>query len=176
MLEERDYQRTRLYRSEWEILDDFDILSLLDCWTFCADVLTHHEVRQAFPKTTARLWRDDWLPGPSNPAEYRPTGRLVYLHHPESKRSLRIKPGYRRRTAESSGTTIILPIWARNRLTITHEIAHLCTWYDSRNGLKLSNHGKEFAGNYITLVNIMLGSVPADALRHHMIAHKVKIL
>lgn len=176
MLEERDYQRTRLYRSEWEILDDFSIMSLDECWAFCGEVLTDPDVRGLFPKTAEKLWRAEWGGGPVRPAEYRPRHRLIYLHHPESKKSLRIKPGYRRRCAESSGTTLVLPVWARNQLTIVHEIAHLCTWYDSRNGLKLSNHGKEFASNYLTLVRVAIGQVPADSLQRHMIEHKVKIL
>lgn len=176
MQDERDYQRTRLYRAEWEMLEDFDVLPIDDCWFFCAGVVTNPAVRDVFPKTCEKLWRADWGGRHVRPAEYKPRNRLVYLHHPESKRSLRIKPGYRRRSAESSGTTLVLPVWARNRLTMIHELSHLCTWYDSRNGLKLSNHGKEFAGNYITLVNLVLGSVPADALHRHMIEHKVKIL
>jgi hypothetical protein len=45
-----------------------------------------------------------------------------------------------------------------------------------RNGALLSSHGKEFAGVYLLLVEMILGLDTADALSAMMLQHKVKVV
>lgn len=175
MVYERDYQRTRMYREEWEIIEDFDTLTLHQCWTFLAKSITKAQFVKEFPKTFAYLGADRWE-NPNSPDEYRPKQRLLYLHAGDRRSGLKLRPGYRRRYAEACYATITLPCWSRNKLTLLHELAHICCWKEVDGGDKLSAHGKEFAGVYLQLVRIVLGKKTADTLAESMAQHKVKVL
>lgn len=172
---ERDYQRTWLYRSEWEIADGFDELSLRECWDFLASTITKKQFVKQFPKTYDYLAKN-W--GPERPAaeEYRPKQRLVYLHRGDRRGGLKLRPGYRRRHADAHCSTITLPCWSRNKLTLLHELAHICCWCELPNGDAVSAHGKEFAGIYLRLVRQNLGKSTETELLAAMRQHKVKVL
>jgi hypothetical protein len=177
MKEQRDYQRTRLYRSEWEIIDDFELLSLTECWYFVAETLRHPDFVQHFPRTFVYLGADSWASaGLPEPEAHRPNKRLTYLYSGDRRKGLKLRPGYRRRHAESCYSVITLPLWSRNKLTLLHELAHVCCWCDLRNGALLSSHGKEFAGVYLLLVEMILGLDTADTLSAMMLQHKVKVV
>ncbi len=172
---ERDYQRTWLYRSEWEIIDEFPELSLLECWDFLASVITKKQFVKHFPKTYDYLAKN-W--GADSPAaeEYRPKQRLVYLHRGDRRGGLKLRPGYRRRCADAHCSTITLPCWSRNKLTLLHELAHICCWSELPNGDVVSAHGREFAGIYLRLVRQNLGKTAEKELFAAMEQHKVKVL
>jgi len=172
---ERDYQRTWLYRSEWELAGLFEELTLLECWDFLASVITKQQFVKQFPKTYAYLAKN-W--GSDSPAaeEYRPQKRLVYLHRGDRRGGLKLRPGYRRRYADAYCSTITLPCWSRNKLTLLHELAHICCWCELRNGSVVSAHGKEFAGVYLLLVRQNLGKSTENELADAMRRHKVKVL
>jgi|TARA_R110000744_G_scaffold198542_1_gene317865 hypothetical protein len=70
---------------------------------------------------------------------------------------------------------ITLPCWSRNHLTLLHELAHICCWCDVPHGEFVSDHGKEFAGTYLGLVQSVLGAQVADDLLAAMRLHKVKV-
>ena len=175
MRHERDYQRTRLYRAEWEIIEDFDTLSLDFCWDFLTSLIKSDWFAANFPKTFVYLGGDRWGTGRVDPEEYRPNNRLVYLHHGDRRRGLKLRPGYRRKHAETCHATITLPVWSRNKLTLLHELAHLCCWCDLENGETLSFHGKEFSKVYLTLVERVLGKEIRKQLEGAMLNNKVKI-
>jgi len=171
---ERDYQRTWLYRSEWEIIDNFEELSLLECWRFLAETITSKKFVKRFPQTfvyLAKNWEND-IPAAE---EYRPQRRLRYLYSGDRRGGLKLRPGYRRRNAEAYCSTITLPCWSRNKLTLLHELAHICCWNELPNGSKVSAHGKEFAAIYLLLVEMRLGKSVKDELFDAMQQHKVKV-
>jgi len=172
---ERDYQRTWLYRSEWEIVDDFEELSLLECWDFLAAIISSEEFVKQFPKTFVYLAKN-W--GQDSPAaeEYRPQRRLRYLYSGDRRGGLKLRPGYRRRYADACYSTITLPCWSRNKLTLLHELAHICCWCELPNGSVVSAHGKEFAGIYLLLVRQNLGKSVEKELFAAMRQHKVKVV
>ena len=172
---ERDYQRTWLYRSEWELIDEFTELSLLECWDFLASAITKPQFVKQFPKTYDYLAKN-W--GQDSPAaqEYRPKQRLVYLHRGDRRSGLKLRPGYRRRYADACYSTITLPCWSRNKLTLLHELAHICCWCELSNGDAVSAHGKEFAGIYLLLVQQNLGKPAEKELLAAMRQHKVKVV
>jgi putative metallohydrolase (TIGR04338 family) len=68
-------------------------------------------------------------------------------------RGVRVKDGRGTRIARGGwGTgrpTVNLPRWARTRLVILHELAHVLT---SRPGREVAAHGPEFAKTYLELV------------------------
>ena len=172
---ERDYQRTWLYRSEWDIMDSFDELSLTECWNFLAEVISSDPFVKHFPETfvyLAKNWEQD------SPAaqEYRPNRRLWYLYSGDRRGGLKLRPGYRRRYADAYCATITLPRWSRNKLTLLHELAHICCWCDVRRGAYISAHGKEFAGIYLWLVQQTLGKSTEKELFAAMQQHKVKVV
>jgi hypothetical protein len=172
---ERDYQQTWLYRSEWEIAEEFEQLSLLECWDFLASVISNKQFVEHFPKTfvyLAKHWDRDSPAG----EKYRPKHRIVYLYAGDRRGGLKLRPGYRRRHADAQYSTITLPCWSRNRLTLLHELAHICCWSELPNGEWLSNHGKEFAGIYLLLVRHNLGQVTEASLLDAMRMHKVKVV
>lgn len=172
---ERDYQRTWLYRSEWVVADSFNELSLVECWDFLTSVISSPEFVKQFPYTFAYLAKN-W--GQKSPAaqEYRPKRRLVYLHHGDRRGGLKLRPGYRRRHADSWHSTITLPRWSRNKMTLLHELAHICSGRELPNGSTVSAHGKEFAGIYLFLVKCFLGNQVETALFDAMKQHQVKVL
>jgi hypothetical protein len=176
MKPERDYQRSWLYRSEWELHAQYSTLNLHESWRFLAEVIGSEWFCEKFPATFKYLGSADWTTGLYGPQEYRPNGRLHYLHYGDRRRGLKLRPGYRRRHAESCGATITLPVWSRNPLTLLHELAHVCCWMDLHRGDLLSAHGKEFAGIYLTLVEKRLGVQDYEQLAASMREHKVKIL
>jgi hypothetical protein len=172
---ERDYQRTRLYRAEWELLDDYELISLVECWNFLDEIIKSSWFLSNFPETAAYLAGSAAGAGLSDPQEHRPNDRLIYLYHGDRRRGLKLRPGYRRRYAESCYATITLPLWSRNHLTLIHELAHICCWCDAKNGQYLSAHGKEFAEIYLTIVKHVLGSETFGDLHAAMLRNKVRI-
>jgi len=176
MKDQRDYQRTRLYRSEWPHLENIETLALDDCWHFVTETVTSPYFVKHFPKTFRYLGADKWqTSGLTEPQRYAPNNRLKYLHYGDRRKGLKLRPGYRRRHAESACATITLPLWSRNKLTILHELAHICCWNDKENGDKLSAHGKEFAGIYLFLVYQTLSVTLGEQLHDSMQTHKVKV-
>lgn len=172
---ERDYQRTRLYRAEWELIDNYELLTLVECWDFLAEIIESLWFRADFPLTAAYLAGSAAQAGLSGPQEHRPNNRLVYLHKGDRRRGLKLRPGYRRRYAESWCATITLPLWSRNKLTLIHELAHICCWCDAKNGHQMSAHGKEFARIYLTIVMHVLGDEECGELHEAMLRHKVRV-
>jgi hypothetical protein len=172
---ERDYQRTWLYRSEWELIDEFAELSLLECWDFLASAITRTQFVKQFPKTYDYLAKN-WGQERPEAEEFRPKQRLVYLHRGDRRGGLKLRPGYRRRYADACYSTITLPCWSRNKLTLLHELAHICCWCELPNGDVVSAHGKEFAGIYLLLVRQNLGKSTEKELLAAMRQHKVKVL
>lgn len=75
--------------------------------------------------------------------------------------------GHRRATAWRMGAEITFPIWARYRLVILHELAHILQ--SQRPG-----HGRQFCRVFIDLVRRFAGKAEADALKQAFRAHKVK--
>ena len=88
---ERDYQRTWLYRSEWEIADGFEELSLLECWDFLVETISSRQFVNHFPKTFNYLAKN-WERTSPAAEEYRPNRRLVYLHHGD-RRGVQVTDG-----------------------------------------------------------------------------------
>ena len=171
---ERDYQRTWLYRSEWEIIDEFDELSLPECWQFLAKTITSKKFVKRFPKTYEYLAKNWETSGQTHPQEHR-RKKLLYLYSGDKRSGLKLRPGYRRKYAEAHCSTITLPCWSRNKLTLLHELAHICCWSELPNGSKVSAHGQEFAAIYLILVEMRLGKSVKNKLFDAMRQHKVKV-
>ena len=81
----------------------------------------------------------------------------------------RVSDGRRRRSGASFGGRIALPKFARNKWYILHELAHEITFRD------LAGHGPEFCGNYLWLVESILGFESREKLGAAFRAHRVKI-
>lgn len=171
----RDFQRTRVYRSEWEMLDNREVwYDLSTCWHFITDVARKKQFVKHFPETFTILGGNRWpSKGPVSPDEHRPNGRLIYLHYGDRRSGLKVKPGYRRVYAEAWNSTMILPIWSRNDLTILHELAHVCNFYEMK---PVPAHGKEFVDVYLRLVTMTLGKETAADLQNWMTHHRVQRL
>ena len=172
---ERDYQRTWLYRSEWELIDEFTELSLLECWDFLASAITKPQFVKQFPKTYDYLAKTGAKTAPQRKSIVRSSGSSTYTEVIVVVDS-KLRPGYRRRYADACYSTITLPCWSRNKLTLLHELAHICCWCELNNGDVVSAHGKEFAGIYLLLVQQNLGKPAEKELFAAMQQHKVKVV
>lgn len=169
----RDFQRSKVYHAEWNLLDGRELWPELETsWEFLAGVVRGSQFRKRFPQTFVAAggmrWPSKGLPSPDR---YSPNGRLVYLHYGDRRGGLKLKPGYRRTHAESQYTTVVLPLWARNDLTLLHELAHICTWYDMK---PVSAHGREFVQTYLRLVEGALGKGVSKELAEVMDDNRVK--
>lgn len=170
----RDFQRTRVYRAEWEMLDGREVLPDLESsWDFLTKVVRRKWFVKQFPRTFEALGGDRWpSSGRIDPDKYSPNQRLIYLHYGDRRSGLKLKPGYRRCYAEACYTTVVLPLWARNDLTLLHELAHICNFYEMK---PVSAHGQEFVSTYLYLVKQTLGKEVAKELETFMLSHKVKV-
>lgn len=170
----RDFQRSRVYRAEWEMLEGRDVWTDLEtCWYFLTDTVRTKWFVKQFPQTFAALGGNRWpASGRVHPDQYNPNRRLIYLHYGDRRNGLKLKPGYRRCYAEACYCTIVLPIWARNDLTLLHELAHICNFYEMK---PVSAHGREFVNTYLYLVQQTLGKETAAQLKNSMLSHKVKV-
>lgn len=75
--------------------------------------------------------------------------------------------GNRRATAVRLASEITFPIWARYRLVILHELAHILQ-------SQKPGHGRQFCRVFIDLVRRFAGKAEADALKQAFKDHKVK--
>lgn len=84
---------------------------------------------------------------------------------------IRVKDG--RGTRIARGHTekryVSLPMWARNRHVILHEVAHVVTPDE------FAPHGREYAQNYYDLLLRFCGPEDADAFLAGCIVHRVKV-
>jgi putative metallohydrolase (TIGR04338 family) len=78
-----------------------------------------------------------------------------------------IKPG-RNGGVAYSDHSIGLGVWGRQMWILCHEIAHVVT------PNKHAAHGREWAANYLVILQHMMGKEVADELRRQFRAHKVK--
>ena len=122
-------------------MDSFDELSLTECWDFLAEVISSDPFVKHFPETFAYLAKNWEQDSPAAQA-YRPNGRLWYLYSGDRRGGLKLRPGYRRRYADAYCAMITLPCWSRNKLTLLHELAHICCGCDVQRGAYVSAHGK----------------------------------
>lgn len=84
---------------------------------------------------------------------------------------IKVKDGRGRRSAcaSRSGRYIKLPLWARNKHVILHEVAHVVTRGD------VPAHGREYAKNYHDLLLKFAGPEAADLFLAGCIEYRVKI-
>lgn len=76
--------------------------------------------------------------------------------------------GARRAAAMGYGSAIRLPVWARQKSVVLHELAHvLCN--------KGAPHGPEYARTYLELVGKYLGAEEGKKLRAAFREHRVKV-
>jgi hypothetical protein len=86
-----------------------------------------------------------------------------------------VKDGRAGRWARGGTKNIILPVWARHRGIILHELAH---GYKDKNFPFAADHGREFCRIYLDLVRRFLGPEVEvemkDKLREHRVRWKMK--
>lgn len=91
--------------------------------------------------------------------------------------SPRIKSGKgaRHATARRGEHSIVLPLWARKKWVMLHELAHYACHYTPQSFRKsLAPHGPEFAKEYLALIQRWVGKEEADALRTSYKKNRVK--
>lgn len=85
------------------------------------------------------------------------------------RRSIVVRPGYRRRRGAAVGRQIRMPKWTRYESYVLHEIAHVLT---QRNDEPF--HGPRFCAVLLALVEHQMGKEAAQALRESFRKHKVR--
>jgi hypothetical protein len=60
--------------------------------------------------------------------------------------------------------------------TILHEMAHVITFHEVPGYIRMAGHGKEFAGIFLRLLEIVRGKDEAEQLRKEFVANHVEIL
>lgn len=83
--------------------------------------------------------------------------------------------GRGRRSACASGRTISMPCFARSRMVVLHELAHVCILFDPsvRPG-SYAAHGWEFCAIYLELVRQFFDQPMHDALVWSFRTHRVQ--
>lgn len=88
--------------------------------------------------------------------------------------NLEIRPGFGARRAFASGrATMTLPLWARNRAVILHELSHLVVGLEYRRS-ECAFHGWQFCQVYLNLVRAVMGQEIHDALKAEFKKNRVK--
>lgn len=82
-------------------------------------------------------------------------------------RAPRVHDGRGHRRAVSYGGMIAIPLWARSRWVVLHELAHELTTQEPA-------HGPHFVANYLTLVERFLGFEARERLGAEMRKRNVK--
>jgi|SRR5215212_4538479 len=148
MKKARDSQRSRVYKAEraaWENFDTPEFRTVAQCQEYVNDV------------TYTRFWDERFTDG-------------WYLD-PEVRIEVSDGRGRRSAAAFCDEDRIALPKWARNRLVILHELAHILV-----NGNRsLASHGPEFVSMYLSLVREFEGEDEAQKLHEAFETHRVKI-
>lgn len=78
-----------------------------------------------------------------------------------------IHDGYGHTHAKADRNEIVLPPWARSKLTILHELAHSCQ-------TRLPHHGKQFCFIYLKLIKRYMGKRSYYKLIEYFESHNVK--
>ena len=85
-----------------------------------------------------------------------------------------VKDGRGCRNALAHGTSAIsVPIWARRKWVVLHELAHIIT---ARYHKGVASHGWEYCRNYLRLVEIILGKEAHAKLEKSFLKHGVKFI
>ena len=128
----RDNQRSKVYKAErsaWAVYDE-NVMAYLSL-----------DECQRFTNHIVRCYKS-----------------VYTLHNP-----IKVKDGRGRRTACADniwtcGGVIKLPLWARTKTVILHEIAHHIAGFEEA-------HGRKFAKIYLELVNKYIGKFEGSILR-----------
>jgi putative metallohydrolase (TIGR04338 family) len=75
--------------------------------------------------------------------------------------------GCRRAYGSAYEGFIKMPVWSRHELIIIHEVAHVVSPLDA-------HHGPVYCGNYLWLINLVMGKKVYLQLRESFLAHGVK--
>lgn len=137
----RDSRRAKLYRAEWVAKLDTTPLSLWECEVYAKNVLAWgltHGLKQHGKPTNDLIVKD---------------GRGC------------IKASCSRRHRK---WCITLPVWARTRWVVIHEVCHALTWGRG------APHGWEFARTYLLVVEQFLGKDAAKRLKFAFKAEGVR--
>lgn len=145
----RDNQRSKLYKAEGEafegfLCDELNDLTVDDCQAFINKIMHSRWFRSRYG-----------------------------THQPPRVKSGK---GARWATARYRERSIVLPLWARKPWVMLHELAHYAVrWTDSFAGADCTaHHGPEFAKEYLALVRRWIGKEEADALRAAYKKNRVK--
>jgi putative metallohydrolase (TIGR04338 family) len=85
---------------------------------------------------------------------------------------VKLRDGRGSQSAWASPSAISLPRWARRKLVVLHELAHVVTWQCY--GKDRPAHGRTFARVYLRLVRRVLGQEAARELRWAFLRHGVR--
>jgi len=85
---------------------------------------------------------------------------------------VKLHDGRGSQTAWASPNVISLPRWARRKLVVLHELAHVVTWQCY--GKDRPAHGRTFARVYLRLVRHVLGQEAARELRWAFRRHRIR--
>lgn len=148
----RDTQRQKLYRAENEALGGLPVPigdnSVDDIRRYCVRVLTSRTAE----KIVERKFENDHF---------------------------EVGDGRgRRKACAENWNEIKLPIWARNKYVVLHELSHVLRmrywrWRGNREKHE-AGHGREFAATYLQLVLIFMGRPAHNALKASFKKHHVR--
>lgn len=144
----RDFQKSKVYKSEWDVLGeyhklgyDIGIMEFNDIKKFVHKILYSSWCKKNYPKAWA--YKD------------------VY-----------IKDGRGTRIARGGVNTLNLPKWSRKKLFVLHELAH-CIQGRTYGFSNVSAHGREFVSIFLSLLK-RWGKEYYESMRISFYIHGVK--
>ncbi len=146
MHEERDQQRSKLYKAERIALETMSspLPTIKDIELYLNKVFAKAPIQRRFGK---------------------------YLN-----RQIEVRDGRGRLKAGGCAAYITIPVgedkWGRHQWVVLHEIAHSIT--QRKYGMKPAAHGWQFAAIYLDLVRFGMSKEAHDALKASFKAHKVR--
>jgi putative metallohydrolase (TIGR04338 family) len=133
----RDSQRSKVYKAELYKLDEY---------------------RAPILETVAKI--DAWVNGKILRSSW------LRKNFPLAPEQLEIHPGFSRRKASGSIHGLWLPMWARSKLVILHEVSHsIVSSEHSRQSA--SGHGWQFTSTFLKLVKHFIGNAAHDQLKEN---------
>ena len=158
----RDSQRSKLYKSEWEASSSYEkelsvFQSMSECQNYVDKILKSKWFRKHWPEV------EEIYVNPGKGCVRANASRTV------CEKRLYTKEGRIKEKKKYVVGEIKLPKWAREDWIILHEVCHVVTCYS-----KYAAHGREYASNYLKLVQHFIGKEYSDELKRAFKRNRVK--
>lgn len=145
MTRKRDFQRSRVYNSEFHH-SHYKTLSI--------DKMSIAECRDYIERIMRSRWWKSRMPN------------VWHLNLKDGRGTRRARGG-----RHGDGIKINLPRWARHPIVILHEIAHTIT---PKSRYIAASHGRQFCSNYLALIKRWVGHEAWREMKDHFKKGRVK--